>query len=463
MDGVATSRPGAVREAPRAAVVGGGISGIAAAHELAERGYEVELFDAGAGLGGRLAPDELGGREICLGGKNVGRRYTECRALLARHGLDDYEFFGPDSARIVKGRVRPLSFRSPSMRASLAGRLVARGEFAGGVRFLRMIRRVQRDEAERFLGDTWFAATARRKGDPTLREYLGRGLSEIVRHMTVRMNGAEPDEAYVGNFGSNLGLVIDKFDQLTGPGFGPLIRRARADHVVHSRATVDGLVVRAGRVTGVRVGGEPRDGFDAVVLAVPAPAAAGIVEPDDPELARLLRELRYFPVGVVVAEYDRPVFPDAFAALAAPSGMALSNAGSYGLQDRHIIRFTFSGRAARDRIEAGRFDPDELLDEAEAFLRQHVPGGGFERVRHVARLFDPGLCAYARNPAEHRRAIEARLERLDAMSLAGDYLRGASLEACVRAAREAVERVVTDEAVRAGAAARAPAPARQSA
>lgn len=49
--------PGAARAAepaPLAAVVGGGIAGIAAAAALAERGVRVELLEAGAELGGRL-------------------------------------------------------------------------------------------------------------------------------------------------------------------------------------------------------------------------------------------------------------------------------------------------------------------------------------------------------------------------------------------------------------------------
>ena len=45
-------------EVPRVAVVGGGISGLAAAARLAEAGFHVELFEAASRLGGRAASFE---------------------------------------------------------------------------------------------------------------------------------------------------------------------------------------------------------------------------------------------------------------------------------------------------------------------------------------------------------------------------------------------------------------------
>jgi oxygen-dependent protoporphyrinogen oxidase len=402
----------------------------------------VELFEAGPELGGRIAPARLGEREVALGGKNVGRAYTEFRSLLARRGYDDYEFFGPDAAQVVRGRVRAVSFRSPSVRARMGMRLFFRGQIAGGVRFLRLAKQVRAEERSRYLGDPWFAALAAEKGDPSASEYLGKALTDVLRFITVRMNGAEPDEVHLGNLGSNLALVVDRFDQLSDPGLGPFLRDVAAEHALHLATPVEGLVTRDGRVAGVVAAGEERDGFDAVALAVPAPAAAAIVEGQDAELAGLLRTIDYFPVGVVVAEYDRPVFERDFAGLATASGIALSNAGAYGLDDRNVVRFTFSGRAARERVAGGAFDPEALLAEAESFLSPYLPLDGAKRLGFTARAFDPGLCAYRRDHAGFLAAANERLAPQPGLALAGDYMRGASLEACVRSALDCVERVV---------------------
>ncbi|MGA7571569.1 MAG: FAD-dependent oxidoreductase, partial [Candidatus Aquilonibacter sp.] len=48
----------------RVAIVGAGLAGLAAALELQERGYEVEVFERTRLLGGRATSFEVGGREI---------------------------------------------------------------------------------------------------------------------------------------------------------------------------------------------------------------------------------------------------------------------------------------------------------------------------------------------------------------------------------------------------------------
>lgn len=422
----------------RVAVVGGGIAGIAAAQQLAGDGHTPVIFEGSAILGGRVALDRLGDREISLGGKNIGRRYDRFRAMVECYGRPRYEFFGPQTAELVRGRPRLLRYGSPAARAAMATRLAARGELRGGRRFLSLAELVKAQPESGFLGDPALARLAAEAGHPTVADYFGATLcSGAIRHVTVRMNAAEPDEAWVGNFGSNLALVTDQFDQLSD-GLGPLLHGAALRHAAHLGETVSGLVVDDGRVTGVSTAAGGRlDDFDAVILAIPAPDAARLLDSVDRRLAAVLRGIDYHPVAVVVAEYDRPVFAGPYAALSAPPGMALSNAGSYGLGDRHIVRYTFSGRAARGLVEPATFDPDKLLAEAESFLTRHAGLDSGWRVRSSARAFDPGLCAYCRDHAGFLGEVKTKLDALPGLSLAGDYMRGASLEACTRSGIDA--------------------------
>jgi oxygen-dependent protoporphyrinogen oxidase len=73
-----------------------------------------------------------------------------------------------------------------------------------------------------------------------------------------------------------------------------------------------------------------------------------------------------------------------------------------------------------------------------------VPVGQARRSRFAARAFRPGLCAYRRDHGLFRREVAATLEGLPGLALAGDYMRGASLEACVRSGQEAAERALAD-------------------
>jgi oxygen-dependent protoporphyrinogen oxidase len=438
----------------RVAVVGGGIAGIAAAERLSALGHRAEIFEAEPRLGGRISAAPLGEREICLGGKNVGLRYRRFRELVGRRLDVPYEKFGPDTGQLVRGRVRNFSFRSPRMRARLGARLTARAQVRGGLRFLRLARAVKEDPDNAHLGSRFFAELAQRTGDPTLPRYFGSAICrDAVRHATVRMNAAEPEECHIGNFGTNLGLVVDRFEQLGGSALIDWIGAVEAASRVHVVTPIESLALADGRIKGVIEADGSRREFDAVVLAVPAHQAARVVGESDPELSRLLCGVRYLPVGVVVAEYDHPAFPPTFAALSAPPGMALSNAGSYGLGERQVVRYTFSGAAARTVAEPHCFDPEARLAEAEGFLGRHAPVAGARRLRFAARAFRPGLCAYRRDHAVFLREVGERLDVLGGLALAGDYMRGASLEACVRSGQEAADRVLAGDGGRRPAAA----------
>ncbi|WP_255306292.1 FAD-dependent oxidoreductase [Streptomyces sp. Wb2n-11] len=103
---VLPARPGRARApepAPRVAVVGGGIAGLAASAALAERGVGVTLYERDSGLGGRLAgwPLELtdgSTATMSRGFHAFFRQYYNLRALLRRAdpglhtltGLPDY-------------------------------------------------------------------------------------------------------------------------------------------------------------------------------------------------------------------------------------------------------------------------------------------------------------------------------------------------------------------------------------
>lgn len=68
-------------------VVGGGLSGLAAAHELVRFGRSVLLVEAAEGLGGRARTDWHDGRPVDRGFQAVFRGYRETRSLLRAVGL----------------------------------------------------------------------------------------------------------------------------------------------------------------------------------------------------------------------------------------------------------------------------------------------------------------------------------------------------------------------------------------
>ncbi|WP_445283526.1 protoporphyrinogen/coproporphyrinogen oxidase [Streptomyces sp. DSM 118148] len=423
------------RSRARVAVVGGGWSGIAAAWNLHRAGARPVLFDDQPVLGGRSAVAALGSREVTLGGKNIGRKYLLFREFARAQGVPEssFEHFGINSSRVENGRVRTVD--STSKAASLYDLL--RGVPPRDlVRILRLAHYIRRSRANAFCAGPDFERLAARTGDPSLATYFGKELRQrLIRTTLVRMNGAEPDEAHVGNFGTNLGMLLDGFDQLPG-GFTPLLTAFSTTVETRSGTRVTGLRVTAGRVTGLFAttgeGTDVEEGFDAVVLALPAPASAVLVAPHHAELAERLCVVRYFPVSVVIAAYDRPVFDERVRALTFPPESPLSNAGAYGVTDLNLVRYTFSGRAARGLPD----DEEYLIHLAEKELGAHLDLGTARRTGLVCARWEQGLCAYSRFHSRTLAGIDKAAAELDGLALTGDYVRGASIEACFRGAYE---------------------------
>jgi oxygen-dependent protoporphyrinogen oxidase len=92
------------------AVVGGGITGLAAAWELVGAGAEVTVLEATEQLGGKILTDEMGGRPIDLGPDAFVARTPDALELCGELGLvDELVLAATDQAAVwVKGRLRPL-------------------------------------------------------------------------------------------------------------------------------------------------------------------------------------------------------------------------------------------------------------------------------------------------------------------------------------------------------------------
>jgi oxygen-dependent protoporphyrinogen oxidase len=146
---------------------------------------------------------------------------------------------------------------------------------------------------------------------------------------------------------------------------------------------------------------------------------------------------------VIVARYREPVFTPSVRAIVFGPDQPLSNAGAYGAGRLDTVRYTFSGRAAREAIES---EPAALLRRAETLLGAHTPVRTEQRRDFVARRFDDGLCAYAPHHADWRAALGESLRDVGGLALAGDYLRGASIEACFRAAHGATQSLLKNGA-----------------
>jgi oxygen-dependent protoporphyrinogen oxidase len=423
-------------------VIGAGASGLAAAFFLKQHGLEPVIVEREGTIGGRMGSVRLGDRSLDCGGKNIGKKYTLFRRFADSLGDHPFEYFGLNSSQVVDGKLQ--TFDADNRWRSM--RDLARGcTPTDVVRFGKLLLSVKADEANGYLGSSYSRELAKRYDNlPASRYFSPEFCRRIIRPMTVRMNGAEPDEVYMGNLASNVRMILDTYEQFKH-GLGPLLEDVLETYQVHLNTTTEALLTTDGWVTGVRVRdaqGIARDLHGAgVIIATPAPVAAALTKAVAPSVSSQLQSVAYYPVTLILAEYDRPVFTSKVRALVFDGQEALSNAGAYSVNDLHLVRYTFSGRAFRDKYT---MDSTTLLAEGENALAKHFPLNPAWRQRFAARSFKQGLCAYTANHATFIENVNDSLRHIPGLHITGDYVQGASIEACFRSAASCVNQLVAE-------------------
>ena len=426
-------------------IVGGGASGLAAAFFLKQCGIESEIVERDSTIGGRMGTVDLGGRALDCGGKNIGRQYKLFRQFAASLDAGGFEYFGLNSSQVIDGRIQTFD---ATARWRTMFELVRGVSTSDAARFANLLWRIKRNEANGYLGSQLsrkIAASCDRF--PVSQYFSSEFCRRIIRPMSVRMNGAEPDEIYMGNLSANVRMLLDTYEQFQH-GLAPLLNSFLKRYTVHLGVATEAVLVSDGRVTGVRV--KRSDGSTdelhgaGVIVATTAKVAASLTEPVLPGLSQQLRSVSYYPVSLVLAEYDRPIFSPQVRALVFDRHHALSNAGAYGVNDLHLVRYTFSGATARAHFSQNT-DPEELLRIGESSLSRYVALDPNWRRQFVSRSFHQGLCAYTPYQGLFIDRVNQELQKVRGLHVTGDYIQGASIEACFRAAFACVHQIANNK------------------
>jgi oxygen-dependent protoporphyrinogen oxidase len=432
----------------RVAVIGGGISGIASAFFLKQRNIQVDLYESEERIGGRIGSEPLLGRWLDFGGKNIGKNYYLFRDFVRECGVHDYEYFGFNTSQIIDGRVVRINKEGAKLLNTL--RFVGLCGFDGIRKLYPHVQAILKDRRIGVLNSDYFNKLAEQYDHLSLSGYLKEPcLSHVVRPVTVRMNGAEPDECYLGNFGSNLALVLDSYEQLKSGMHGML------DSFQALSETRSLRILAGHRVTSVS--NDPETGsikigyvheeveatavYDRVISALPAIRLSVLLNSFLPQASALLRKVRYYPVAVAIVKYTRDVFHQSQRAMVFDHTFPLSNAGAYGINDLDLVRYTFSGRASRSVISLSS-KPEDVIALGEQIAGPYFTIRDNTRESFAYRYISEGLCAYSSKHHLLLRDIDNKLEFFNGFGATGDYRRGASIEACFRAAGECVDKLL---------------------
>ncbi|GBG35849.1 protoporphyrinogen oxidase [Mycobacterium montefiorense] len=438
--------------------MGGGISGLTAAYRLrlaAGDDASITLFDPGERLGGILRTEQVGGRPMDLGAEAFVLRRPEMPALLAELGLSDRQL-GTTGARPLiysQRELHPLPAATvvgiPSSAASVAGLVddatLARIEAEPG-RPLDWKPGTDPAAAE-LVSDRFGEQTVARSVDPLLSGvYAGSAA-------TIGLRAAAPSVAAALDRGATslTDAVRQGLPPATGaPVFGALdggyqvlidelVARSRARWI---RAAVQRLDP-AGQGWALRDDSGAGCNADAVILAVPAPRLARLINRVAPRtFAAASRIASASSVVVALAVPGDTAFPEYSGVLVASGERLRSKAitlssRKWGVPgDLQFLRLSF-GRFGDDL--AATASDEELLAWAVDDLAT-VFGLGVEPVDARVQRWIEAMPQYGPGHADVVAQLRDGLP--PTLAVAGSYLDGIGVPACIGAAGKAVERVI---------------------
>jgi oxygen-dependent protoporphyrinogen oxidase len=197
---------------------------------------------------------------------------------------------------------------------------------------------------------------------------------------------------------------------------------------------------------------------DALILATPAFVTADLVESIDSELAKLHREIPYASSVIVTLAFEDKDRNQGFADKHSVSGLAGRGYIIPTVEDTDILAATASsnkwhGRAPQGKTlfrlfigRSGKQDATLLTDEAliEMARTELEETLGITQAPLLTRVhrWQRGMPQYTLGHLDRLAAIEARLEAHPHLALAGAAYRGVGIPDCIASGEEAAQRIL---------------------
>jgi oxygen-dependent protoporphyrinogen oxidase len=439
-------------------VVGGGISGLTAAYRLrmaAGDDASITLFDPGERLGGVLRTEEVGGQPMDLGAEAFILRRPEVPALLAELGLSDRQ-------RSTTG-ARPLIYSGQRLHPLPADTVAGIPSSAASVAGLVDDATVALIEAEPARPLSWQPG-----GDPAVADLVADRFGEqaVARSVDPLLGGVYAGSAATIGLRAGAPSVAAALDRgaaslteavrqgLPPPGGGPVFGALDGGYRVllaelGGRSRLRWVQAAVERLERADAGWALRDDAgndwhaDAVILAVPALRLAQLLEDLAPRTAAAARRITSASPAVVALAVpaDTP-FPEQSGVLVASGeplhakAITLSSRKWGARGDTQLVRLSF-GKFGDALSMAG--SDDELVARAVADLAT-VFGLDVDPVDFRVRRWIDAMPQYG--PGHAGLIAELRAGLQPTLAVAGSFLDGIGVPACVGAAGRAVNSAI---------------------
>ena len=456
----------------RVAIIGGGISGLAAAFELEEQrkaGVDLEyvLYESSPRLGGVLRTEQIDGCLVEAGPDSFVTEKPWAADLCRTLGLGDQLIGSNDADRktyiLTRGRLVEmpdgLMFMVPTkiLPTGFSPLFSWKTKLRMSQELFHPPRAVDHDESVAdFVERHYGREMVDRLADPLLSGvYGGESANLSVRAVLPRF--AEMERTH-GSLGRAMLAARKKMSKGPRKAAPPLFTSLKngMQHLaeaVTARLTPDSLLTNApAQAIQPQAGcwvvsaGMKSDQFDAVVVALPGLAAANVIRLASAELAAELAAVQYSSSITVGLGYDREVrrsLPPGFGFLVPRSEGKRLLAATFvhnkfphrAPEDRALLRCFFAGTHA-DNVWP--LSDDQIVSIVRNELQQII---GLRGEPLFARVYkwQSAMAQYSVGHLERLERIERLRQQLPGLTLAGNAYRGIGVPDCVRSGREAAK------------------------
>ena len=460
----------------RVAVIGGGISGLAAALSLAvQTTTGITVFEQSERFGGKLKTEHIDGFVI-EGGADaimpIRERFRDVNNLLGLGGQVIYPNRNHRGSFILhNGKLHPIPAGLSGMAPTRLMPILRTGLLSplGKFRVLLELGLPKKTSAEE---ETLAAFATRRFGLEAYNNLLEPLLAGLTsgdgEHTSLQATYPQWDTAELESGSVIRGMIRQRRQRSNGtpiPGFfsyrdglQTLANRivdylAKRDTTLLAQSTVTSLAVADGgyRLT-VEHNGETREEqFDGVVVALPAPPAADLFAGVDAELGTILREIPQRSAAVVSLGLRGSDVGDKLngSGYLTPSSQGRiasamtwsSSKWPYRAPAGHALVRVYFGRGAGEA--AMEYDDAELVQAARQELHEIVGIDGEPVLSSITR-WQHSMPQYTLGHMNRVAAIDSAVAQYRGLAIAGNMLRGVGIARCVITAENAAAKIRTD-------------------
>ena len=456
-------------------IVGGGISGLAAAYDLAKADIPHLVIEKSPRVGGLIETHQWEGCVLEYGPDSFISQKPEALALIKEVGLEEEVIGSKDEERktyIVRdGQLRELpegvtmfvpTKVGPVLRSRLIGPLT---KLKMGFELLRGPQSRPERSVANFVRDHFGEGALNYLAEPLLAGVYGGDPEQLSASATL------PRFVEMERYEGSIAKAVLKSRASAPPSTGSMFRTLRGGLESLVQALKKDVSVRHGEVTGIeripRTEDEPQENnwrvkvdeewleTPEVILALPAHAAAKLLPSVDARLAELLSSIPYSSCAIVTLIFKSTDFDGKRAG----SGFLVPKIERHRMLACTYMGSKFPNRVPNDKIALrcffGGIDDAAVLDESNESLvnlalaeMDRLVGLKAKPVHSVVSRWPNSMAQYTVGHAERVLEIYAIAHELPGLYLAGNAYSGIGIPDCIRMGRSAAKKVIRARARR---------------